>query len=91
MVKYINIWYDEFKGDYMKKMAIKFIEWYQRSSKHSNPTCRYSPTCSQYAKEAFETRHFLYALLLTTWRILRCNPFSKGGFDPVPKKKTKKE
>lgn len=77
------------RGSIMRKIAIKFIEWYQHSSKHTNPTCRYSPTCSQYAKEAFETRNFLYAILLTIWRILRCNPFSKGGLDPVPKKKVK--
>ena len=46
--------------------------------------CRYHPTCSQYARECFQTHPFLKALYLTTKRILRCHPFSKGGYDPVP-------
>ncbi|MFP4078300.1 MAG: membrane protein insertion efficiency factor YidD [Candidatus Izemoplasmataceae bacterium] len=74
----------------MKKLIIRWIEWYQRISRHKSPTCRYKPTCSHYAKEAFETRNFFYAALLSIWRILRCNPFSKGGYDPVPKPKVKK-
>jgi len=48
------------------------------------PSCKYVPTCSSYALEAFERHNFFYALWLTIWRILRCNPFSKGGYDPVP-------
>ena len=75
----------------MKKIALKFIAWYQAHSKTKNPTCRYAPTCSHYAKEAYETRNFLYASILTLWRILRCNPFSKGGYDPVPKKRQKSD
>lgn len=73
----------------MKKLVLKFINWYQRISQNTTPSCRYRPTCSHYAKEAFETRNFFYATWLTIWRILRCNPFSKGGYDPVPKKKPK--
>ncbi len=69
----------------MKKLVIKIIDWYQKVSKHTQPTCRYHPTCSAYAKEAFETRNFFYASWLTLYRIIRCNPFSKGGYDPVPK------
>ncbi|MFH5881680.1 MAG: membrane protein insertion efficiency factor YidD [Candidatus Izemoplasmataceae bacterium] len=72
----------------MRKLVIKLIEGYQKLTKNTNPTCRYTPTCSSYAKEAFQTRNFFVALWLSIWRILRCNPFSKGGFDPVPKKKT---
>ena len=76
----------------MKKIVIKLISSYQKMSKNTNPTCRYTPTCSAYAKEAFETRNFFVASGLSIWRILRCNPFSKGGFDPVPqKKKNRKE
>ena len=71
----------------MKKLVIKMIEGYQKLSRHTNPTCRYTPTCSTYAKEAFQTRNFITASVLSIWRILRCNPFSKGGYDPVPKKK----
>jgi putative membrane protein insertion efficiency factor len=72
----------------MKKVnqwAVKMIESYQGHSKNTNPTCRFQPTCSHYAKEAFETRSFFLALGLSTWRVLRCNPLSKGGYDPVPK------
>ncbi len=48
------------------------------------PSCRFYPTCSSYALEVFRTHNFFYALWLTLWRVLRCNPFSKGGYDPVP-------
>lgn len=48
------------------------------------PSCKYQPTCSSYALEAYGTHNFLYASWLTVWRVLRCNPFSKGGYDPVP-------
>ena len=47
------------------------------------------PTCSQYAIEAFETRGAFVGLALTIYRILRCNPLCKGGYDPVPEKKSK--
>ena len=50
------------------------------------PCCRFTPTCSQYALEAFTKRGFFVGFALTTYRILRCNPFSKGGEDPVPEK-----
>lgn len=46
--------------------------------------CRFHPTCSHYALEAIETRGVGMGLLLSAWRILRCQPFCKGGFDPVP-------
>lgn len=69
----------------MRKVMIRLIEWYQRQSKNTNPTCRYHPTCSHYAKEAFTIHNFFYASVLSTWRILRCNPLSKGGYDPVPR------
>jgi putative membrane protein insertion efficiency factor len=68
----------------MRKFAIRLIEMYQVSTKHKTPTCRYSPTCSEYSKQAFEHKPFLVAMVLSAWRILRCNPFSKGGYDPVP-------
>ena len=48
------------------------------------PCCRFTPTCSAYAIEAFEKRGFFIGLALTVWRILRGNPFSRGGYDPVP-------
>jgi len=73
----------------MNKLAIRFIDWYKAGTKNTNPTCRYHPTCSSYSRLAFEKHNFFYALLLSIWRILRCNPFVKGGYDPVPK--TRKE
>ena len=47
-------------------------------------SCRFHPTCSHYAVEAFERRGFWMGLFLTTYRLLRCQPFCKGGWDPVP-------
>jgi putative membrane protein insertion efficiency factor len=46
--------------------------------------CPYIPSCSQYAVEAIEKHGVIKGGLLAVWRILRCNPFSKGGIDPVP-------
>ena len=73
----------------MKKIAIKFIEWYQKATRGKTPTCRFHPTCSAYGKEAYEKRGFFLASWLTFRRIIRCNPLSKGGYDPVPTKKHK--
>ena len=70
----------------MKKLFIKLIVFYQKylSALKGGSTCKYIPTCSQYAIEAIERYGALKGGLLAAWRILRCNPFSKGGFDPVP-------
>jgi len=73
----------------VKKLAIRLIELYQKSTSNKNPTCRYHPTCSNYAKQAYQKRNFFIASILSFWRILRCNPFSKGGYDPVPDPKKK--
>ena len=51
--------------------------------------CRYEPTCSHYATEAFRQHPFVIALSLTIRRILRCHPLAKGGYDPVPPPKDK--
>lgn len=51
-----------------------------------HPVCRFYPTCSSYAIEAFEKRGFFAGMILTVYRILRCNPFCRGGYDPVPDK-----
>ena len=47
-------------------------------------SCRFIPSCSQYGIEAFKRFGPVRGLILTTWRILRCNPWGKGGYDPVP-------
>ena len=52
--------------------------------------CRYEPSCSAYAVESIERFGVLRGALLAVWRLLRCNPFSHGGFDPVPKRFTLK-
>lgn len=72
----------------MRQLGIALVRFYQKHLSHlkRRPTCIYYPTCSSYAVEAFEKRGFLVGLLLTAWRILRCNPLSHGGFDPVPDK-----
>ena len=51
--------------------------------------CKFTPTCSVYAGEAFAEWGFFIGSGLTLWRILRCNPYGKGGYDPVPKRKGK--
>jgi len=48
------------------------------------PTCRYLPTCSEYAIEAVQTRGVVVGSGLAMWRVLRCNPLFHGGYDPVP-------
>ncbi len=72
----------------MKHIFIALIRFYQKflSPLKRNPTCRFTPTCSAYAIEAFTKRGFFVGFALTVWRILRCNPWSIGGYDPVPKK-----
>lgn len=47
------------------------------------PYCKHVPSCSQYGVEAFEKKGFIVGLLKTSWRVLRCNPWTKGGYDPV--------
>ncbi|MCL2521919.1 MAG: membrane protein insertion efficiency factor YidD [Erysipelotrichales bacterium] len=74
----------------MKRIFIKIIEFYQRRiSPLKKPTCRFYPTCSAYAKECLEKHGLFRALFLITKRLLRCNPFFKGGYDPVPENKQK--
>ncbi|MCR5736706.1 MAG: membrane protein insertion efficiency factor YidD [Eubacterium sp.] len=67
-------------------ILIKMVRFYQifLSPLKRNSTCRYIPTCSQYAIEALQKYGPLKGTFLAVKRILRCNPFSKGGFDPVP-------
>ena len=52
------------------------------------PMCRFHPTCSAYAIEALETHGLIRGSGLAIWRILRCQPFAKGGYDPVPPRRS---
>lgn len=69
----------------MNRLAKALIRFYRRfiSPILGGGKCRFTPTCSEYALEAFEKYPFVIALSKTFWRILRCNPFSKGGYDPL--------
>lgn len=71
----------------MKKFLIKLIEWYQKNIsawfEHKNIRCKFYPTCSEYTKQAIEKYGVPKGIRLGMCRILRCNPFSKGGYDPL--------
>ena len=72
----------------MKHVCIYLIKLYQRifSPLKRKPTCRFYPTCSSYAVEAYEKHGFFGGTYLAVRRIVRCNPFCKGGIDHVPQK-----
>lgn len=75
----------------MKYLFIALIKLYQKYLSPLKPkSCRFTPTCSAYAIEAFSKRGFVVGLFLTIYRILRCNPFCRGGYDPVPPKKPRR-
>ncbi|MBR4879848.1 MAG: membrane protein insertion efficiency factor YidD [Clostridia bacterium] len=75
----------------MKHVILWCIGFYRKylSGLKKTPTCPFIPTCSRYAYEAVQTHGALYGSFLALRRILRCNPFTKGGYDPVPPKRTK--
>jgi putative membrane protein insertion efficiency factor len=65
--------------------ALALLRWYKRSvSPLLPPSCRYTPTCSEYAMEAIERYGLLRGTFLGTRRVLSCHPFARGGYDPVP-------
>jgi putative membrane protein insertion efficiency factor len=67
-----------------QKVALAVIRLYQQAvSPYFPPCCRYQPTCSAYAFEALEKYGFVRGSFLAIKRILRCHPFSRGGYDPV--------
>lgn len=67
---------------YVRILCMRLIRLYQKYlSKH---TCLYAPTCSQYTMECIHHHGVFVGILLGAWRILRCNPLSKGGYDPAP-------
>ncbi len=67
---------------WIKALCIRMIVFYQEHlSRH---TCLYSPTCSEYTKRCINNYGVIVGILLGIWRLLRCNPLSKGGIDPAP-------
>ena len=74
----------------MKKILISIIQLYQKIPFSSHNSCRFIPTCSNYAIEAIDRFGSIKGSYLTIRRILRCNPFGKSGYDPVPIKEKKK-
>lgn len=68
----------------LRAIAIAPIRLYQRLiSPALGQRCRYYPSCSEYAVQSIRTFGILRGLILAVWRLLRCNPFSRGGLDPV--------
>jgi putative membrane protein insertion efficiency factor len=68
----------------MRSAAIALLRVYQRTlSPLLGPRCKYYPSCSEYAVQAIGRYGILRGSVLATWRLLRCNPFSHGGYDPV--------
>lgn len=74
----------------LKSLAILFVKFYRKYiSPMKQPSCIYIPSCSSYSLEALERYGFIKGSYLSIRRIIRCNPFSKGGYDPVPYKEEK--
>jgi uncharacterized protein len=73
----------------VKRVLLAAIRAYQRRVSPALPRrCRYEPSCSSYAAESIGRFGVARGALLAAWRLLRCNPFSHGGFDPVPERFT---
>jgi hypothetical protein len=71
----------------MSWLLVKLVDGYRRFiSPALPPMCRFDPSCSAYAREALLRHGALKGSLLAIWRVLRCNPFGRGGYDPVPDK-----
>ena len=67
-----------------RSLVVLVLRFYQRwISPAFGPRCRYYPSCSEYAVQAVQRFGILRGLVLAGWRLLRCNPWSRGGFDPV--------
>ena len=76
----------------LEKVAIKIVRGYQLAiSPLLGPSCRFSPTCSQYAIDAMRQHGLIKGIVLAVIRLSKCHPFHAGGFDPVPETKTKQK
>ena len=74
---------------WIKEIFLFPVKVYRKylTSLKQNPTCRFNPTCSEYALIAVREWGIIIGFVLAVIRIIRCNPFSRGGYDPVPTKK----
>jgi hypothetical protein len=70
-------------GCVARQGCIGMIRAYQRTSRFRPPVCRFQPTCSEYTAQAVGKYGVIKGIALGCWRIMRCNPFSRGGYDPV--------
>ena len=69
----------------MKRASLALIRLYQHGISPGWPgACRFQPTCSRYGYEAIDRHGVLRGYRLTLWRLARCHPFNRGGYDPVP-------
>ncbi len=75
----------------MRRPLLWLIRLYQRTLAKAMPegTCRFHPTCSHYGYEAIEVHGAIKGSAMAMWRVMRCNPWNKGGFDPVPPRKSR--
>ena len=91
MRKKLKKWYKFLRKkvfkSFIKMLLMRMIIFYQRHFSHH--TCLYSPTCSEYMLRALNNHGVIAGLFMGIWRILRCNPLSKGGYDPVPENRFK--
>jgi putative membrane protein insertion efficiency factor len=73
-------------GNWLRIPLLALIRLYQMTLSHAMPegTCRFYPSCSHYGYQAIYKYGAIKGFLLAVWRVLRCNPFNPGGYDPVP-------
>ena len=82
-----NVWHPDFRPAYLPRTFLLGLIWlYQMTLSRLLPpnTCRFYPTCSHYGFLAIQKHGVVRGGLLAAWRVLRCNPFNPGGYDPVP-------
>ena len=78
-----GVYYSE-KRNLLVRCCVSLLRGYKRYiSPLFPPSCRFTPTCSEYAIDALRSRGFLRGIVLAVFRLLRCHPFAKGGYDPV--------